>query len=170
MRPREVKFSPAKRRLDAGRHGASRKRTGREQSSRFAVEPAAKAGWQVCDEEELLTPARAATLANRSVRTIRRAYRTGALPAYRDGNGRGVRIRYGDLRRWMLARSAAAQPDEQQQPAPPLERLDMSAKVVQPKDSENLALLRAARARQRHDGARGGGAPPRAGDSVARRA
>jgi hypothetical protein len=150
MRPREVKLSPAKRRLDAGRHGASRKRTGREQSSRFAVEPAAKAGWQVCDEEELLTPARAATLANRSVRTIRRAYR--------------------DLRRWMLARSAAAQPDEQQQPAPPLERLDMSAKVVQPKDSENLALLRAARARQRHDGARGGGAPPRAGDSVARRA
>ena len=48
-------------------------------------------------EDDLLTVAMAATIARRSARTIRRAYRTGTLTAYRDGNGRGIRIRDRDL-------------------------------------------------------------------------
>jgi excisionase family DNA binding protein len=59
------------------------------------------------DPDELLTVAAAAKVAKRSVRTIRRAYRCGALTAHRDGNGRTVRIRYDDLRRWMMAKPVA---------------------------------------------------------------
>jgi excisionase family DNA binding protein len=57
--------------------------------------------------EELLTPARAAAIAERSVRTIRRAYSSGRLVAFRDGGGRGVRISYADLRRWLLCEEIA---------------------------------------------------------------
>jgi excisionase family DNA binding protein len=53
--------------------------------------------------EQLLTPARAAAIASRSVKTIRRAYSSGRLLAYRDGGGRGVRIAYRDLRAWLTA-------------------------------------------------------------------
>jgi excisionase family DNA binding protein len=53
--------------------------------------------------DELLTPARAAAIASRSVKTIRRAYSSGRLHAYRDGGGRGVRIAYRDLRTWLTA-------------------------------------------------------------------
>jgi excisionase family DNA binding protein len=67
--------------------------------------------------EQLLTPARAAAIAERSVKTIRRAYSSGRLPAYRDGGGRCVRIAYRDLRAWLTAeeigssgRSAAERP------------------------------------------------------------
>jgi excisionase family DNA binding protein len=56
--------------------------------------------------DDLLTVAVAAAEASRSVRTIRRAYRRGVLTAHRDGNGRSVRIRYRDLRRWMMAEPA----------------------------------------------------------------
>lgn len=52
---------------------------------------------------ELLTPARAAAIAGRSVRTIRRAYTDGSLTAFRDGRGRSVRITYADLRAWMMS-------------------------------------------------------------------
>jgi excisionase family DNA binding protein len=64
----------------------------------------------IYDADDLLTVAVAADIAARSVRTIRRAYRRGALVAHRDGNGRTVRIRYGDLRGWMMAKPAAFAP------------------------------------------------------------
>lgn len=118
-------------------------------------------------EDELLTVAIAAALAGRSLRTIRRAYRSGALVAYRDGNGRGVRIRYGDLRRWMMAAPVGAparqDEDEARQLGSPLERLDMGGKVAAAEPSENLALLNAARLRLRRGGAGGGGGSSRSG-------
>jgi hypothetical protein len=46
----------------------------------------------------------AARIAQRSVRTIRRAYLSEkVVVAHRDGKGRSVRIRYGDLRAWLMA-------------------------------------------------------------------
>lgn len=125
-------------------------------------------------DDELLSPQRAAAIAGRSVRTIRRAYRSGRLPAYRDGNGRRVGIRYGDLRRWLLAASAAAPPrdghGQEAQTPEPLGRVDMRGRLPTRRLSENLALLKAARVRRQHDGARGGGGQPRAEGSTARRA
>lgn len=117
--------------------------------------------------EELLSPTAAAAIAGRSVRTIRRAYRAGALVAYRDGNGRGVRIRYDDLRQWMMAGLAASPAMKDESKARllmrPVERSDMGKTVArQGALSENLALLNAARARQRGRAA-GGGASPRSG-------
>ena len=58
--------------------------------------------------DDMLTPAAAAALARRSVRTIRRAYGSGALIAYRDGSGRSVRIRYADLQDWLMSEPAAS--------------------------------------------------------------
>src|SRR5680860_356538 len=63
-------------------------------------------------DEDLLAPAAAAAIAECSVRTIRRAYSSGLLLAYRDANGRGVRIRYGDLRAWMMREPVAVKPLE----------------------------------------------------------
>jgi excisionase family DNA binding protein len=117
-------------------------------------------------EKLLLSPDAAAAIAGRSVRTIRRAYRAGRLRAYRDGNGHGVRIRYGDLRQWMMATSAAAPVPEPQgpgEPPAPRRRLDMGGTTPVSNSSENIALLNAARARLRHVGGRGGGASPRSG-------
>jgi excisionase family DNA binding protein len=54
-------------------------------------------------DDDMLTVSDAAGIAQRSARTIRRAYLSGRLVAHRDGNGRGVRIHYGDLRAWLLA-------------------------------------------------------------------
>jgi excisionase family DNA binding protein len=101
--------------------------------------------------EELLSPTTAAAIAGRSVRTIRRAYRAGTLVAYRDGNGRGVRIRYDDLRQWMMAGLAASPAMKDESKARLLvrsvERSDMGKTVArQGALSENLALLQAARA------------------------
>jgi hypothetical protein len=62
------------------------------------------------DDDELLTVADAAHVARRSVRTLRRAYLSGKLTAHRDGNGRGVSIRYGDLRSWLTAEVIAPAP------------------------------------------------------------
>ena len=92
--------------------------------------------------DDMLTPATAAALARRSVRTIRRAYKSGALLAYRDGSGRSVRIRYADLRDWLMSEPAAS----------PARRPPASARPLRSSASrggtltENLALLRAARA------------------------
>jgi hypothetical protein len=58
----------------------------------------------------MLTVADAARLAHRSVRTLRRAYMAGRLIAHRDGNGRGVTIRYGDLRAWLTAHAIGRAP------------------------------------------------------------
>lgn len=121
-------------------------------------------------DDELLSPQRAAGIAGRSVRTIRRAYRSGRLLAYRDGNGQRVGIRYGDLRRWLQAATAAALPrdgrEQAAQTPEPLRRIDMRGRLPARRPSENLALLKAARARRR-GGAHDGGARPRAGGSGA---
>jgi hypothetical protein len=50
-------------------------------------------------DDDLLTVAEAALIAHRSVRTLRRGYLAGRIVAHRDGNGRGVTIRYADLTR-----------------------------------------------------------------------
>src|ERR1044072_4691017 len=55
------------------------------------------------DPDQMLSPAQAAQVARRSVRTIRRAYASGRLRPYRDGGGRGVNIRRGDLRAWLMS-------------------------------------------------------------------
>lgn len=62
------------------------------------------------DEDDLVTVAEAARIAKRSVRTIRRAYLSGRLVAHRDGNGRRVSIRCGDLRGWLTAETIASAP------------------------------------------------------------
>jgi excisionase family DNA binding protein len=105
--------------------------------------------------DDLISAADAASIAGRSVRTIRRAYRAGKLLAYRDGNGHGVRIRYDDLRQWMTAALAVSRtpPGQDKLPTPPLKRLDMGGKVRAGQSSENLALLNAARAQRRRGGA-----------------
>jgi excisionase family DNA binding protein len=124
-------------------------------------------------EDELLTVAVAAALAGRSMRTIQRAYSAGNLLAYRDGNGRGVRIRYGDLRQWMMATIAATPKRHEEAPPPshPLKRLDMGGRTPATGPSENLALLNAARAQLRRGVAPAGVAPRRAaGSAVAPRA
>jgi excisionase family DNA binding protein len=96
--------------------------------------------------DDLVSVEEAARIAGRCERTIRRAYREGSLTAYRDGNGRAVHIRYGDLREWMMARKAAA-PREQ---AVPIERPTGQVRHRKHsrgrgKSSENLKLLRVAR-------------------------
>jgi excisionase family DNA binding protein len=105
--------------------------------------------------DDLISPATAAVIAERNVRTIRRAYRAGKLLAYRDGNGQRVRIRYGDLRQWMTAALAAspAHAEQDKLPPPPLRRLDMTGKKQAEQPTGHLALLMAARARQRRGGA-----------------
>ena len=122
-------------------------------------------------EDDLVTVAMAAALARRSQRTIRRAYRSGALVAYRDGNGHGVRIAYGDLRRWMMATTVAAPTPRDGEAAAqllaPLKRLDMNGKTRAEGPSENLALLNAARAQQRRAGVLGDGARRRVAGSAA---
>jgi excisionase family DNA binding protein len=72
---------------------------------------AVRGGAGPVEDEDLLTVRAAADVAQRSVRTIRRAYVSGRLVAHRDGNGRGVRIRYDDLRAWLLAEGVAPRPE-----------------------------------------------------------
>jgi excisionase family DNA binding protein len=95
--------------------------------------------------DEMLTVTEAAGLARRSQRTIRRAYQHGRLPAYRDGNGRGVRVRYEDLRKWEMSRAAGVRVK------PPAEVIGETRKAKllasRPRATENLRLLRAARSR-----------------------
>jgi hypothetical protein len=123
-------------------------------------------------DDELLSPQRAARIAERSVRTIRRAYQSGRLLAYRDGNGQRIGIRCGDLRRWLLAASVVAPPHDshggETQTPEPLRRLEMRGRLPTRRLSENLALLRAARARRQHDDAPGDDGQPRAEGSAAR--
>lgn len=101
------------------------------------------------EETDLLKVADAAVEARRSVRTIRRAYRSAKLRAYRDGNGRGIRIRYGDLCEWMMAGSAvASSPATQAAPPAGNVRQGKSANDRGSGPSQNLLLLRAARQRE----------------------
>lgn len=84
-------------------------------------------------------PSEAAVIASRSVRTIRRAYNSGRLIAYRDLGGRGIRIAYGDLRRWMMGEEVRSPVLEARPPSSvysPLRKSDRN---------HHLALIRAAR-------------------------
>jgi excisionase family DNA binding protein len=63
------------------------------------------------DDDDMLTVADAARVAQRSVRTIRRAYLSSRLVAHRDGNGRSVRIQYAELRAWLTAEVIRASPE-----------------------------------------------------------
>lgn len=96
--------------------------------------------------EDVLTVAEAAEVARRSVRTIRRAYRAGSLRAYRDGNGRGVRIRFGDLREWMMAKSASALSIDADQPISGVRHRKRFG--GRPESSDNMRLLKAAQQRR----------------------
>lgn len=91
----------------------------------------------------MLSPAAAAVVAGCSVRTIRRAYLGGTLLAYRDGRGRGVRIRYGDLREWMMCEVVEAGAAERH-----AELGGRSVRGSRGGGSDNLALLVAARERR----------------------
>ena len=97
-------------------------------------------------DDDVLTVADAARIAQRSVRTIRRAYLSEKLVAHRDGNGRSVRIRYGDLRAWLMAEviSQATEPAGSQ----PVGRVRLGKRDEGRTKSGNLELLTAARARQ----------------------
>ena len=96
-------------------------------------------------DDDVLSVADAARVAERSVRTIRRAYLSGKLVAHRDGNGRTVRIRYGDLRSWLMADviSEAIDPASSQ----PVGRVPVG-KAERRAKTGNLELLTAARARR----------------------
>ena len=110
-----------------------------------------RADLRVLHEDELLTPSTAAAIASRSVRTIRRAYLGGTLVAYRDGGGRGVRIRYGDLLDWMMRKPVTPVRRRRSEPGPPSSRSARPpAGKRKPSEgpSENLALLNAARRRR----------------------
>jgi Helix-turn-helix domain len=93
--------------------------------------------------DDLVTVADAVRIAQRSVRTIRRAYGSGRLVAHRDGNGRGVRVRYADLRAWLLAELVAPRPE------PSVPRPVAQVAMRKPADGRvktgHLELLRAAR-------------------------
>jgi hypothetical protein len=113
-------------------------------------------------DDDLLSAEMAATIAERSVRTIRRAYAGGALVAYRDGGGRGVRIRYGDLRDWLLREPVAATSPPTVSAGRPAGRVDDRRRDGRPAESQNLALLNAARRRRRKRREPAGGAGRRA--------
>jgi hypothetical protein len=96
-------------------------------------------------DNDMVTVADAALIAKRSVRTIRRAYLSGALVAHRDANGRRVTIRYGDLRAWLLAVPITPLPE------PPssglMGRVEVRQRAAAPATTGNLELLAAARRR-----------------------
>jgi excisionase family DNA binding protein len=112
-------------------------------------------------DDDLVAPTLAAEIAERSLRTIRRAYGNGTLRAYRDGGGRGVRIRYGDLRDWLLREPIIPAPTASTER--PLGRIDPARRRRAEGPSENLALLNAARERRRSSRGRAGGVGLRAG-------
>jgi excisionase family DNA binding protein len=85
-----------------------------------------------------LSVAEAAALAGRSVRTVRRAYRRGALRAYRDGNGRCVSIEYADLLAWVKASQIRKPPIRPREVARPILAGRIEARSRLP---QNLALL-----------------------------
>jgi excisionase family DNA binding protein len=95
------------------------------------------------EDEDLLTVRAAAEVAQRSVRTIRRAYLSGRLVAHRDGNGRVVRIRYGDLRAWLLAEVVTPRPE----PAPSKPVATVHRPRGGPGRAGNLELLTVTRER-----------------------
>jgi hypothetical protein len=103
------------------------------------------AGQPIWDGDEMLTVSDAARIAQRSARTIRRAYLSGRLVAYRDGNGRGVRIQYGNLRAWLLAEVVT--PEREPASSAVMGRVEVKQARVRV-DTGNLELLASARRRR----------------------
>lgn len=104
-------------------------------------------GQETYRDDDTLTVAAAARIAQRSVRTVRRAYRSGKLIAHRDGNGRSVRIRFRDLRHWLLAEEITPVVEANTRP---LEvRVDVRMPDKNHAQTDNLKLLTAARERRR---------------------
>ena len=95
------------------------------------------------DSEELLSPEAAAEVAGCSVRTIRRAYLSGSLIAYRNAHGRFVRVRLGDLRAWMMSGLACSPALSE----PELRRVEYGERrfAHDGQASQNLSLLKDAR-------------------------
>jgi excisionase family DNA binding protein len=97
--------------------------------------------------DDLLTVAEAAPIARRSVRTLRRAYGSGALRAHKDGNGRGIRIEYADLRDWIMREAAtSARHDQKPRRRPPT--VSAMERPRATKLAEHLKRLEAARSRR----------------------
>jgi excisionase family DNA binding protein len=96
--------------------------------------------------DDMLTVTDAARIAQRSARTIRRAYLSGRLVAHRDGNGRGIRIHYGDLRAWMLAELVA--PRSEPTSSELMARVDLKGSRSSRQNTGNLELLSAVRRRR----------------------
>ena len=96
-------------------------------------------------DQDMLTVTVAASIAQRSTRTIRRAYLSGRLLAHRDGNGRSVRIRYGDLRDWLLAELIA--PISDVASSQPVARFRVPRKSAGGGKTGNLELLGVVRER-----------------------
>jgi hypothetical protein len=110
--------------------------------------------------DHLVTVADAARIAQRSVRTVRRAYLSGRLVAHRDGNGRGIRVRYADLRAWLLAEVVVPRP-QPSQPQPMAQAATRKAADGRAKTG-HLELLSAARERYARAAAAGRPAAGRA--------
>jgi hypothetical protein len=96
-------------------------------------------------DDDMLIVNDAARIAQRSARTIRRAYLSGRLVAHRDGNGRGVRIHYGDLRAWLLAELVT--PRSEPASSELMARVDVKRARARA-NTGNLELLTAARQRR----------------------
>ena len=96
-------------------------------------------------DDDMLMVSDAARIAQRSARTIRRAYLSGRLVAHRDGNGRGIRIHYGDLRAWLLAELVA--PRSEPASSELMARIDLKGSRARA-NTGNLELLTAARRRR----------------------
>jgi excisionase family DNA binding protein len=140
-------------------------------SARIAADPAPGDGGTDLEspashhhDDEVLTVADAARLARRSVRTLRRAYVSGKLTAHRDGNGRGVSIRYGDLRAWLTAEVIASAPALA--PSRAIARPNVSGKADAGVTTGNPELLTAALQRRRRR-ARAAAGPQPAGRRAA---
>jgi hypothetical protein len=113
-------------------------------------------------DDDLLTVAEAALIAHRSVRTLRRAYLAGRLVAHRDGNGRGVTIRYGALLAWLTA--DVVRPPSAVASSNPVPRVDVRRHANAQGQTGNLELLSAERRRR---ATRARAAPlPRASDGA----
>jgi excisionase family DNA binding protein len=130
-------------------HGQSRpsfsRLRGRSAPERVS-EPALTAEHSRLHDDDVVTVADAAQIAQRSIRTIRRAYMSGKLLAHRDGNGRGVRIRYADLRAWLLAQPI--RPAREQPASRPVARINVRKRPEGGAKTENLELLTVARERR----------------------
>jgi hypothetical protein len=110
-------------------------------------------------DDDMLMVSDAARIAQRSARTIRRAYLSGRLVAHRDGNGRGVRIHYRDLRAWLLAELIA--PRSEPGFAELIARVDLGGSRAC-ENTGNLELLTAVRRRStRRARASASAQPPR---------